>query len=293
MDSNPPRHSPAAKILRLALKLAVTGLCAWYVLGKIDLPAAGHALRRARLPWLLPALLAFVVSKLLSAVRLNRYLRDSGLALTPGQNTRLYWLGMFYNLFLPGSIGGDAYKVVLLSRRYPVSYKKIMAAVLTDRFSGLLGLGLLLAAASFFVFSGLAIPLLLAAGSLMTIAAAWGAIARWLPAFRPRFFPALWLGLAVQVLQALSVCCIIWSLGISAPLEYNLFLFLLSSVASVLPFTIGGLGIRELVFLQGSRWLGTSGEEAVVISLLFYLITLATSAAGALYVFRDPLGQKK
>jgi hypothetical protein len=41
---------------------------------------------------------------------------------------------MFYNLFLPGAISGDAYKVVLLTRKYDVSYKKITAAVLLDRF---------------------------------------------------------------------------------------------------------------------------------------------------------------
>jgi hypothetical protein len=51
---------------------------------------------------------------------------------------------MFYNLFLPGAISGDAYKVVLLTRKYDVSYKKITAAVLLDRFSGLLALGLIL-----------------------------------------------------------------------------------------------------------------------------------------------------
>lgn len=64
---------------------------------------------------------------------------------------KLYWLGMFYNLFLPGSISGDAYKIVILKRRYNAPYKKTSAAVLLDRFNGLPGLGLILAFYCIFV----------------------------------------------------------------------------------------------------------------------------------------------
>jgi hypothetical protein len=53
------------------------------------------------------------------------------------------------------------------------------------------------------------------------------------------------------------------------------------------------LGIREVVFLEGSKYFGLMQETAVVISLLFYLITLATSAFGIIYVFNNPLKKEK
>ena len=69
-----------------------------------------------------------------------------------------------------------------------------------------------------------------------------------------------------------------------------IFIFLLSSIAAVLPLTIGPLGIRELVFVEGARWFALNGELSVAISLLFFLITLIGSAWGMVYVFRSPLG---
>lgn len=82
------------------------------------------------------------------------------------------------------------------------------------------------------------------------------------------------------------------TLGIPLNVSEYVFIFLISSVVSVLPLTIGGLGIREVVFLEGSKLFGLLQETSVVISLLFYLITLLTSAIGLIYVFKDPLSQK-
>jgi uncharacterized membrane protein YbhN (UPF0104 family) len=64
-------------------------------------------------------------------------------------------------------------------------------------------------------------------------------------------------------------------------------------VLAVLPLTIGGLGAREIVFLEGSKYFGFSREVSVVISLMFYVITLFTSAFGLIYVFFDPLKKRK
>src|SRR5688572_3775918 len=135
----------ANKVIKLLVKLAVTVACLWYISGKIDFEKAGTALNNANWNLLLLALLAFILSKFISAIRLNIYFKNIGIHLSQWTNMKLYWLGMFYNLFLPGSISGDAYKVILLTRKYNVPYRKTTAAVLLDRFSGLAGLGLVLA----------------------------------------------------------------------------------------------------------------------------------------------------
>jgi uncharacterized membrane protein YbhN (UPF0104 family) len=79
------------------------------------------------------------------------------------------------------------------------------------------------------------------------------------------------------------------AVGAEAQLASYIFIFLLSSVVSVLPLTIGGLGIREVVFLEGSKWFGLLQETSVGISLLFYLLTVMGSLIGIYYVFNDPL----
>src|SRR3954465_6989734 len=128
------KESTSMRVLKLLLKLAITVLCFWYISVKIDFSRAFAALVRAKPFFLIIALLFFILSKFLSAIRLNIYFRNIGLQLPAWKNIKLYWLGMFYNLFLPGAISGDAYKVVLLNRRYQAPYKKTSAAVLLHPF---------------------------------------------------------------------------------------------------------------------------------------------------------------
>jgi hypothetical protein len=278
--------------LKLVLKLLVTGVCAWYITGKIDWPQAARLLRQANGWHLLPAVSLFVLSKWVSAIRLNIYFRNIELHLSAGDNLRLYWLGMFYNLFLPGAISGDIYKVILLTRNYNKPYKKTATAVILDRFSGLLGLGLLLGILSLFLQLPYALNYLIPWLAILLVPAFYFVLRKFFPDFIPGFYNTLILGLAVQLLQVLAVYMIMLSLGITAPVTAYLFLFLVSSAVSVLPFTIGGLGIRELVFLEGAGFFQLSAEKAVLISLAFYGINLISSLAGGIWVFRNPLNEK-
>lgn len=279
--------------LKLILKVAIAGACIWYISGKINYSVAGAALQRANWLFLLLALVAFVASKLVSAIRLNIYFANSGCLLTSWQNIRLYWLGMLYNMFLPGSIGGDAYKVMLLNRRMGAPVKRTTAAVLLDRFSGLLGLGLILAAYASFSLKEQVWIILLPIGAIAAVFLFYLIIKKWFPLFLPGFYPTLLLGLAVQLLQVICVYLVMMALDIRLEDSGYIFIFLVSSAASVLPLTIGGLGIREIVFLEGSGYFGLLKETSVVISILFFLISVVTAAGGLIYVFKDPLQKKE
>ncbi|MBC7947006.1 MAG: flippase-like domain-containing protein [Chitinophagaceae bacterium] len=293
MEESPKPPNKTKKLLLLVLKIVVTGLCLWYVSGKIDFSKAGTALRNANHSYLLLALAAFAASKVFAALRLNIYFRNIGITLTESQNLKLYWLGMFYNLFLPGSISGDAYKVIRLTKKYGVPYKKTTAAVLLDRVSGLLGLGLLLAIYGVVALGGGSIAIIIIVFAIVGVVALLLINKYWLKDFLPSFWITLYWGIGVQAMQIVCVYLIMLALGISIYETAYIFLFLISSMVSVLPLTIGGLGAREIVFLEGSKYFNLPGEYSVIISILFYLITLVTSAIGAYYVFNDPLKMKK
>lgn len=289
MEELPKGESRIIKYLKLLLKIAVTLVCLWYVSKKIDFSKASHALQNANAVYLLLALLAFIISKWISAIRLQLYFSNIGIHLNPLQNLKLYWLGMFYNLFLPGAISGDAYKVVLLSRNYKLSYKKTTSAVLLDRISGLLGLGLLLAVYGTIVLKDRWLIVLLLIGAVTAVLILFFLVRKLFSDFVPSFFSTLLLGIAVQACQVVCAYLIMGALHIPAHTTEYIFIFLVSSVVAVLPLTIGGLGAREIVFLEGSRYFGLMQENSVLISIIFYLITVFTSAFGLLYVFRDPL----
>jgi glycosyltransferase 2 family protein len=293
MEETPGAESKTSKLLKLLLKIAVTAVCLWYVSGKIDFAKAGATLKSANWLYLFLALIAFIISKLFSAVRLNIYFRNINIHLPERQNIKLYWLGMFYNLFLPGSISGDAYKVILLTKKYGIAYKKTTAAVLLDRISGLLGLGLILTVYGTIVLHDKLLIAAIVAGAVLAVVALFLLSRYWLKDFMAGFWPTLLWGIAVQAMQVICAYLIMATLGIPLLEKEYIFLFLLSSMVAVLPLTIGGLGAREIVFLEGSKYFGLMQEPSVVISILFYLVTLFTSAWGMIYVFNDPLKEKR
>lgn len=278
---------------KLLIKIAVTGVCLWYVGQKIDWYATWQLFEKAQKGWLLLAALFFILSKLLAAYRLSLFFTCIHLNISQQANTALYWLGMFYNLFLPGGIGGDAYKGILLTRHFSsIGGKKIGAAILLDRISGVVGLGLLGVVCWGIIFRqnwfGWAAVAGLPIGFLMYRLVYF----KWFPSFKPAFISTLYGGIGVQLLQVVCIWMVMLSIGIQqSHLEFQL-LFLLSSIVAILPFTIGGLGAREVVFLWGAQTFGLLPSEAVFISLLFYLISVLVSLAGVWWVFR-PVALKK
>lgn len=235
---------------------------------------------RANPAWLLLALLLYNASKVLSSFRLNYYFSDTGSPLHERDNLLLYYVGMFYNLFLPGGIGGDGYKVYLLHRDTNAPLKGLLQAVLFDRLSGMVAL-----AALSLLFGWIAFPEIqyrpLALMASMLCLPLWYLMNR---LFASRFQKSFWhtslLSLSVQGIQILSAWSLLTSLGILDYTSAYLTVFLVSSLVSVLPISIGGIGIRELVFIAAAGFCAIAQDEAVAFSFLFFLITAVSSLPG-------------
>ena len=272
------------KLFKNILKLLVTLWALYYVLSHINTDTLLQLLRSSDPLWLFGALLAFNLSKIVSAIRLNRYFRAIGVYLSEGKNLLLYYLGMFYNLFLPGGISGDGYKIFLLGRRHNGRYKKLFQATLLDRISGLSAL-LFLAGIlyGFSTFATLSTPLLylIWSGVLLTVPVNYLLTWKLFPDFLKVFTATTLLAFAVQLLQLLSALMIVWALPeTTAPTVDFLTLFLISSVVAVLPISVGGIGVRELTFLYGFGLIGEDTTAAVTFSLIFFLITALSSLLG-------------
>lgn len=284
------KESSIARSLKLVLKIVITILCFWYISTKINFSEALNALFEANWFLLFVALLFFILSKVLSAFRLNIYFRNIKLQLSEWKNIRLYWLGMFYNLFLPGAISGDAYKVVLLNRKYKTPYKKASAAVLLDRFSGVLALGVILSVYGVIVLHNYKYDVLLIFSAILAFAGFYFVIRFLFKDFLQSFFPTFLWALAVQLSQVICVYFIMLSLHLPLSQHEWIFIFLLAAVISVLPISLGGgLGTREVVFAEGARFFHLDPQTGVIISLLFYLLTVIGSVWGLYYNFHDPL----
>lgn len=270
-------------LLKLFLKVSVTILAGYIVISKIDLNETRNTLLSANPFWLLLAFVFFNVSKWISAIRLNGFFRVTGLNLTFRYNLILYYVGMFYNLFLPGGIGGDGYKVYLLNRNYKVPVGPLISATLLDRINGLVALAFL----SFFLllpvdlsYADMPLTLYLIILLIISYPVFYFLVRILFRRFSGYFLTPSLLSMAVQLSQLVSAFFILQALDIHILYLEYLVLFLLSSIVAVLPFTIGGVGARELVFIIGANYLLIDRNAAVAFSLLFFILTAISSFIG-------------
>jgi len=273
--------------LKTALKILLTGGALYLVFQKIDTEQLLQLSKNLSWPWLLPAIALFVGSKAATAIRLNHYFANIQLVLSTWENWRLYLIGMFYNLFLPGGIGGDGYKVFLLNKAFKTPVKQLLKASLLDRLGGLVAIVALLLALVGLIelpwqgFETWTTKILLLAAALGVIPAFWLLQKVLFPNFLPSFWKGIIWSLVGQLTQMASVFCLLLALGVQDKFLAYQAVFLLSSIVAVLPLTIGGVGARELVVVYAHSYAGIQETEAVAFSLLFFLISAAVSLSGA------------
>jgi len=269
--------------LKFGLKLTLTVAALAFVIYKIDFKKVLTIIGDSNWWYLTPAFIFFVFSKVIASIRLNKYFQDIQIKLSNKKNLKLYWLGMFYNLFLPGGIGGDGYKIILLNKKYNSSVKKIFQSVLIDRISGLFALvSLAILLCVFLPLKTWAIISLWTTIPLLYILF-YIIIGEYFKTFISSFKITSILSFIVQISQIISVVFIIKALRIEESTEIYLFIFLLSSVVATIPFTVGGVGARELTFLYASTWLKLDSEPAISLSFIFFAITALASLYGIRY----------
>ncbi len=276
------QHKKIKQRLVLIFKLIFSGIAIIYVLKRISLADIADIVQSARALYLAFAFFLFVASKAVAAFRTFLILRLYGIPIARWDNLKLYWTGMFYNLFLPGGIGGDVYKTVVINRMHTRGMKISGGAILMDRISGVTALIIL--ALLFIPFTDL-FPLygwITFAGIPAALVGFIAAIFIFTPRLKTIIGKLLAWSFLVQIFQLFSVFFILKAFHISNQQSAYLFIFLVSSVAAMLPISIGGIGIREMVFFSVSKYLSLNQDMAVTISLTFYVVSAVASLLGVI-----------
>lgn len=272
-------------ITKTLLKISITGLSLYLVSRKVEFKDLKDAFDKSNPVFLFLAFIAFVISQLISSSRLNTFFKGIGLKISETYNFKIYLLGMFYNLFLPGGIGGDGYKIFLLRKKFEIKGRRLFQAIFFDRLSGLWALGLIISALVIFI-PNLGIPnwvpvLVVAAGTI----AYYAVMRKFFRDYSKQFVFSHFKALMVQSMQVISVILLLYALNFEGKFSPYLFMFLVSSLVAIFPFTVGGLGARELVFVYGAQYFQMDQHLAVIISLLFYCISALLSFSGIYFVF--------
>lgn len=273
------------KSVQALLKLAVTGAAFFYVFQQLDSGDILESLRALTIwHWLL-AIILYLTSQWISAIRLNTYLESVRAKLPYTYNFLLYLIGMAYNFFLPGGIGGDGYKVVLLKKYKNLAPKQSIGVFLADRLIGLVGILIILA-----------IILPLASQTLVVIPGWVGVptalmgflLSKWIfkmiwPVFRFVFNKTAVQSMIVQIFQIGCILVLCHGVSMKVPLTLIATLFLLSTIATAIPVFLGGLGAREMVFIWAGRTEGIAVQDPatlVSVAVLFSMVTLISALPG-------------
>ena len=274
------------KPLFTTLKILISLGLLYFVYTKIDWQLLHDEWKTANKFYLILAFISFLISQVFSVFRVDLYFKKAGVNLTFANNARLYLLGMFYNFFIPGGVGGDAYKVIALNRHFDQPVKTLTSAVFFDRFIGLCAIFILICLGIIFIPLDLPFWIKAVVFGIGMVGALIGPkiLGMMFPKFKSVFYPSL---LYSFVVQGFQIGTIVFALLATHP-ENNILvyilIFLVSSVLSIVSFA--GIGIRETVFYYAAHYLKFNPDVSAGVALIFSIITLVTSLFGAIYLFR-------
>jgi uncharacterized membrane protein YbhN (UPF0104 family) len=273
-------------VTKLVLKIGVTSVLLYYVFSKVPFSEVKKRLIHANYWWMLAAVVFYFFSMVASAWRLLSFFKCIDLRLDPRFNFRLYLLGIFYNLLLPGGIGGDGYKIYLLHKTYQLPAKRVFWAIAFDRLSGLWAIGLIIVALKVFI-PQIEVSIALVAGIFVAGTAIYYTIVKiFFKDFTKHFFKGHAKAVLVQSFQVIAIICVLMGQNFDGKFAPYLLSFLLSALAAVVPITFGGAGAREYIFKVLAGVFHMNVGLAVFLSVSFYLISLLVALSGLYYVIR-------
>lgn len=302
------------RVLSTGIRFAIGAAAILWLLRGVEGAAALNSIGRAEGGWLLIAMFAQFGSKACWLYRWKVLLSSIGSAPKTLELGRLLLVGLFFNNFLPSSVGGDLARGLGLAAS-GVPRATAAASVLADRLVGLFALALT-------GILGATLGRLLAPGEGPWTAAAllsFGTAVGVGTLFHPRallFYGklpflskeagparkarrlldagrllageggalrrALVLSLGLSAFSTIYHGAIGRSLGIGIPFAAYFVIVPAVMLVSSLPITLNGLGIREVGFVQLLTAQGASRADATAFALLAFLGTLGFSIAGGL-----------
>jgi len=296
-------------IILLALLFKTTG---------IDIRDLMNDIRGVNKLFLGTGFAVFFLVYLLGFLRWRMLLLAAGINISPKKLISSFSGGIFFSIFLPSTIGGDVVRTADLAE-HTRKAKEVIATVFLDRLSGYIGLVFVILPAILLgrelvldkvVFSSVAVIIGLLVIILLVLfnGFIYSKITRFLTTpgaekvkemikdmhreihiFRHRrkiIVYNLLLSFLAQIITPVSIYFIALSLGVKINFIYFLIFIPIIGAITLLPVAIGGLGLRESLFVVYFAKAGVIKQLALAMSLLsFSFIVIYGAIGGLLYVF--------
>jgi uncharacterized membrane protein YbhN (UPF0104 family) len=281
----------------------------------IDWGVVSDRLSGASWGWFALATAMVVAAFAIATLRWHSLLHGAGLH-PPLRNTvRAYWIGVFTNNVLPTGFGGDAVRAWLVAPR-GAPLARALTSVAVDRLTAfgcllpLAWLGVLLGGGDIpgsligllgFTTAGYAVGLAVAVVVLRRrglsrfmpqLLRPWASeVARVLRGYgreRERMLEVIALGFGFQLLIVVSTWLLSESLDLSIDIEVIAVILPLVLVATLMPISIAGFGVREGAFVALLAETGVASADALLLSLATVAaVAIASLPGGVLMVMRQ------
>jgi uncharacterized membrane protein YbhN (UPF0104 family) len=281
-------------IVRAVVSILLLGFMIWRV-------SPGRLLslwRDAEPAPLVGAFLLLLMAQVLSGYKWGLLLRTYQTTVGSVQAIRTYFVGMFFNTILPWSYAGDGVRSYMATAEMGLPLRLSIATVVIDRFSGYLALLLLgLLGLSFLYWPLPAMIALAAIGAAGLILMAsflprYSSSIKSLPGPASQFLAertlavslrqALPLSFVFHCIAILALGLIIRGVGLDLPWAYIAVAELVSSTASVVPLSLGGIGVREFSLATLLTAHGASPEGATAVAFAYGITFAALGLVGGL-----------
>jgi uncharacterized protein (TIRG00374 family) len=310
------------------LKPTVTLLLYVLVFSWTDTGALLNRLAAARFEYVGAGVLLYIAGQALSTWKWHLLLGPVGLgAVRYPRLLAFYFIGMFFNLFLPTVVGGDAVKAVLHARETGAPARATMS-VFMERNVGLLALlsialvaawwapavqimGVTLSTLTLLLFSGF-----VAANVVLATRGVYGLVDRIITAtplahmraratplyeavsaYRSRTGVLAGTVLLSFVFQGVVIAVVFLNaraLDLQFPFATVALFVPLISLAGMIPVSVNGLGVREALYIFFFGRLGAPTEVSVSLALLYLAVTFTASLPGGIvYALQRTAGPRR
>jgi uncharacterized protein (TIRG00374 family) len=127
-----------ARLVKIIQIIVTIGLLWWLLHDPARRTDMSEAIARADVWWLLAAMLSAGACEFFGIIRWQLFLKMLHLQIPLTETTRLFFIGAFFNQFLPGTTGGDVVRVVYLMREHPEYRTAGLLSVAVDRLLAML-----------------------------------------------------------------------------------------------------------------------------------------------------------
>ena len=266
------------------LQIVITVFFVYFTVSNLDLSKLFEVLNNINILYLIIAASIYFSSQIISSERLRYILNDNKFFISFKKNFTLYLIGLFYNFFIPGGIGGDAYKSFLMNKKFDWKLSKVVKLLLLDRMIGLGVLCCILIGLYEIIFLKFNFIYLILTLCFLSITGYY--LVKLIFKNQNIFWKSFIYSTASHFIQFISLLIILYSLGIENSYFEIIIVFILSSIFSV--FSFGGIGIREYIFLSSASILSFSPELAASIGLLFTISAAISSLPGLKFIISKP-----